>query len=215
MLRIERISQKSIERQAIEDNQDDIIGHLAEIDSHLAGQLLRCKHDRLHRNAGTYPYRCRSIACWACRRSIVSRWQVALCHWLSSASSSLAIFQIDGVEAIPKLSRSLRNSRDRAARDDVRWARVAFGGIAKNANEIDILIKHDGLVRQEVQQRFPAAIVVTAPSCVEQRQAFDFTTEEIVALGTKRRASQPLRIIVPAQLAAELGHDDAPMPIVF
>ena len=187
----------------------------------IAARLRRCQHDRQHRQAGRYPWRCRSPGCWACRRSLVRRWWQALDAWITGPglAGSLAVIPLpDGpVNAVRKLCKGLRDVRDRAARHDPRWRAVAMAGLA-DGNQALILMQHPGLGRASLwsalERRWPN-VVLADPGCVEPTSAM--TAEAAAALARRRRGVEPIRVVILPQVMAATDQENwgDPMPMLF
>lgn len=139
--------------------------------------------------------------------------------WLHDPEISLAVIPIDGdlLHATRKLRKGVRDIRDRAARQDHRFAAVALAGVV-DGNRALILIRHPGLHRNEVwatlERRWPET-VLTDPGSV--RPTSRMTVENAAALAKHKRGIEPLRILVREQVcvAASSNGWDEPMPIAF
>lgn len=186
----------------------------------IAGRLLCCQHDRLNRQPGCYPWRCRAPGCAACRRTLARRWWQAFDAWITRSETSLAIIPVvcDPISAARKLRKSLRDVRDRAARRDCRWRAVAMAGLVDGDRAL-ILLQHPGIDWMRlwtVLERRSPDVVLTNPGSVEPTSAL--TVEAAAALARRRRGIEPVRIIVlPQVIAPAVGQDhwDEPMPMLL
>jgi hypothetical protein len=188
-------------------------GHLC-----LAVRLARCQYDRQHREAGRYPWRCRSAGCWGCRRSVCRRWWKSFERWLAGPEVSLVIIPLigDSIAGIRKLRKALRDARDRAARDDARWRHVAFGGML-GEDRMLMLVQHTGISREDVcrmLERRWSDVVVTDPDGIVP---FSINQNLAEHLARCRRGIEPIRIVIPMQRAGAMMGDewDEPMPFLF
>lgn len=123
----------------------------------LADRLSRCQQSRHERwlaySRGkvqvSWPYRCRSAACWSCRRAVVARWKDrAACLFAGeqSGSCSFATIMVARIatlfplqDVVVKLRRDLRNLRDGMARSRFTWNSVSLIGHV----ELDALQQSD------------------------------------------------------------------------
>lgn len=141
------------------------------------------------------------------------RWWRGFLVWFDAAAVSLAVIPLPSgpVRAVRKIRKSLRDARDRAARQDNRFKRVAFAGLASEGNVL-VLIHHPGVSRQRVwtplQRRWPE-IILTDPGRMEPSSLM--IAADAAALARCRRGIEPLRIVVPRQRVS-VDEGDQPMP---
>ena len=188
-------------------------GHL-----YLADRLNRCQQARLNRQPQTWPWRCHSAGCWACRRTQGRQWWRGVCGWISGADSSLVTMPTTGgvLASTQRLRKGLRDVRDRAARTDPLWRAVAMGGLS-NSDRALLLVGHPGIDRFDLwtmlKGRWPE-VAVTAVVSIEP--SFLLTVEDATTLAVRRRGLEPGRVVVPAQRPLESDGDwDEPMPMLF
>lgn len=187
-------------------------GHLC-----LAARLTRCQYDRQHRKMGQYPWRCRSAGCWACRRTVCHRWWKSFERWLAGPEVSLVIIPLigDPIASVRKLRKAFRDARDRAARDDPRWQRVAFGGMV-DGDRMRMLIQHSGISREDIWRMLERRwldVMITDPDGI-----VPFSMDKHLAehLAQCRRGIEPIRIVIPQQAVAMMEDEwDEPMPCIF
>lgn len=205
-------------RACAEAHQTEVIGALtATGDDAIARRLRRCQDDRQQRQTG-WPWRCHSPGCWSCRRAMMRRWWRGFCLWLAGGDLSLALIpgKGDPGAGIGKLRKGLRDVRDRAARQDRRWAAVRMAGLASDAVAA-VLVQHCGIDRAEVGARLMrrwSDVVLIDPGDITSVSE-KMTVAHAAALARRRRGIEPIRIIVPPQMAALSGEHDAPMPLVL
>jgi hypothetical protein len=113
----------------------------------LAERLLHCQMERRARAKAfaqtgqplmRWPYRCKSAACWACRRAIMSKWRGRAEELLADAKSAdcsyvtVLLARIGGLsslrEVVKKFRRDLRNIRDGSARKSASWNSLSVMG---------------------------------------------------------------------------------------
>lgn len=209
------------QRAQAEAHQNLVIADLIESGHHgVAGRLCRCQHDRQHRQVGRYPWRCRSPGCWACRRTLVLRWWQTFGGWLAGPEISLAIIPLstNPISTTKKLGKALRDVRDRAARRDHRWGAIAMGGLVDGSRML-LRVRHPGINRAALwsvlERRWPA-VVLTDPGAAEP--AWVMTVADAAALARRRRGLEPIRIVMPPQVAAAAASQHGwgePMPMLF
>lgn len=193
-----------------------IVALTATGDDAIARRLRRCQDDRQQRQTG-WPWRCHSPGCWSCRRAMMRRWWRGFRLWLADGDLSLAMIPARGDPGagIRKLRKGLRDVRDRAARQDRRWAAVGMAGLASDA-VATVLVQHCGIDRAEVwarlTRRWPDVVLIDPGDITPGSERM--TVEHAAALARRRRGVEPLRIIVPPQRVALSGEYDAPMPLV-
>jgi hypothetical protein len=123
----------------------------------LASRLHRCQqarmarrewHDPRHAVSDDYPYMCRSLACWACRRTIIRRWSDNAGRRFSNAAQgecskiSISLACTSGVEAtrdaVVKARKDLGNMRAAASQQPGgwRWRSVQVFGLVDVAASI-------------------------------------------------------------------------------
>ncbi len=140
----------------------------------LAERLLHCQMERRSRAKAFaqtgrplmgWPYRCKSVACWSCRRAIMSKWRGRAEYLFADAESEDCSFitimlarigelsSLTGV--VKKLRRDLRNLRDGMARKSASWNALSIMGHI----ELDALEETDmpllGSSRQAVVPLLP------------------------------------------------------------
>lgn len=179
-------------------------------DDDLALRLERCMVARRQRYFGDgWPWTCRSAACVWCRRPMIRAWWKGVCDWSAEASeSSLAIIRLEPSSAWPdavrRLRRGLRDVRDRTARQRRAWRDLTFAGMAGADRTAWIMIAHDGVDQDEVQdalrRRWPRVVVKGLAAQEVPQHAV--TVEDAVQLGRCRRGIEPLRIVIMPQRAA-------------
>ena len=102
--------------------QQEVIDTLYDIgDPGLAARLKRYMTARQQRHyGGGWPYSCRSIACFWCRRAMIRGWWFGVREWSPVATSSLAKISVQSPSGVPdaarRLQRGLRDVRDRTVR---------------------------------------------------------------------------------------------------
>jgi hypothetical protein len=200
-----------------EANQSAVIATLIESgDEHVAGRLTRCQRERRCRS-NRCPWRCQSAGCWQCRRAIMRRWWRGFRIWHGDAAVSLAVIPLSGelISATRRLRKGVRDVRDRTARHDRRWARVAMAGLVDGDRAL-ILIDHPGITRAEVwsvfERRWPE---IGLQDAGDIEPSSPMIVEDAVALARRRRGVEPIRIVVLAQMAMSPGstsENDQPMP---
>ena len=185
----------------------------------VADRLDRCQRARRGRQPQTWPWRCHSAGCWACRRTQARQWWRGICEWISGADTSLVTVPTTGsvLASTQRLRKGLRDIRDRAACTDPLWRSVAIGGLL-NSDRALMLVCHAGIDRFDLwtmlERRWPEVavtmVVPTEPSLM-------LTVEDAAALAVRRRGLEPCRIVVPAQRASEEPDSDwdEPMPMLF
>jgi hypothetical protein len=108
----------------------------------LAYRLEQCQSERRARSSALpsfgWPFRCRSAACWACRRPIISKWQDRARNLFSgrvSEDCSFATIMLARCgtlyplhNVVMKLRRDLRNIRDALARRNQTWNSMSLIG---------------------------------------------------------------------------------------
>ena len=106
---------------------------------------------------------------------------------------------------VARVRRALRDVRDRAARRHASWRAVALAGMATGDGTALVLVRHPGIARAEVADalggRWPDAAVGDAAA---SEPSWAMATEDAADLARARRAVEPLRIVVPAQRAADV-----------
>lgn len=199
-----------------EAHQTEVIGALtATGDDAIARRLQRCQDDRQHRQTG-WPWRCHSPGCWSCRRAMMRRWWRGFRLWLADGDLSLAIIPSRGDPdaGTRKLRKGLRDVRDRAAQQDRRWAAVRMAGLVSDI--VAVLVQHCGIGRAEVgarlMRRWPDVVLIDPGDITPLSE---MTVAQAAALARRRRGIEPIRIIVPPQMATLSGEHDAPMPMIL
>jgi hypothetical protein len=187
-----------------EANQSAVIATLIESgDEHVAGRLMRCQRERRCRS-NRWPWRCRSAGCWQCRRAMMRRWWRGFQVWLGDTDVSLMQIPISGdlISITRRLSKALRDVRDRTARQDNRWQSVAMAGLV-DGDQALILIEHSGTDRDEVwsilERRWPEVVLQDAGNIQPSSR---MTVEDATLMARRRRGIEPIRIVILAQVAA-------------
>ncbi len=205
-------------------------------DLHLGDRLTRCMDARgARRQDDGWPWTCRTSGCAWCGGTLARRWWRGLVRWAmedGTAPVTLAVLPLhhragDLRAAVARLRRACRDVRDRTARRNQRWRGVAMAGMAMGDGTAFVLVRHPGLVRQEVaavlRRRWSAAVVGEVGAA---EPSWSMSAEDAAELARARRGVEPLRIVVMAQRAADAcgrGRADAhgaaepvaPMPIAF
>jgi heme exporter protein D len=197
-------------------HQSAVIALLVETAQHdIAQRLKRCWHDRQHRQAGRFPWRCGSAGCWACRRNLIRKWWLALRVWLTGATT-LAVIPISGdlTTAVRRLRKGLRDVRDRKARNEFHWRGVAVAGFA-GADGALVLIQHPGITRARVGavllRRWPDA---TLHDVADLAPKSWMSVADAADLARRRRGVEGLRIVVMPQRGSTSAWAEA-MPFTF
>jgi hypothetical protein len=113
----------------------------------LADRLLHCQMERRARARAFaetsqplmgWPYRCKSVACWACRRAVMAKWRERAEGLFADAESedcsyiTILLARIGDLSSLPevskKLRRDLRNLRDGMARKSASWNSLSLMG---------------------------------------------------------------------------------------
>ncbi len=200
-------------------HQSEVITRLmASGDDDLGIRMARCQFERQNRQPG-WPWRCRAAGCWSCRRTITRRWWRGFRIWLDGADTSLALipFDDDPIAGTPKLRKGLRDVRDRAARQHRHWQSVALSGFASE-DHLLVLMQHAHIDRRTVQvvlaRRWPDVVLGDVG---DAEPSAWMAVDDAVALARRRRGVEPIRVIIPAQMAAASLQKrwDEPMPFVF
>ena len=193
--------------------QERVIATLAATgDTLVADRLQRCLEAMTTRRQGAgYPWTCRGAGCAWCGRSLLRRWWRGMRAWIAQdgAPVSLAVLPLpahpDGIRgAAAGLRRALRDVRDRTARQHTSWSGVALAGMATGDGSVFVLVRHPGIERPEIasvlRRRWPALVVGDA---VAAEPSWRMATGDAADLARARRGVEPLRIVIPAQRAAD------------
>jgi hypothetical protein len=204
--------------------QEQVIAALCAIDeTDLAIRLELCATVRRNRHGGDgWPRTCRCAACVWCRPPLIRGWWLGMCQWAAKATtSSLAIIPIESSVRLPvvvrRLRRGLRDIRDRMARRRHRWRAVGFAGMASGTGVALALVAHEGVDRREVLdvlgRRWPT---IAVKNLEQERPAVAMTAGDAADLGSRRRGTEPLRIVVLPQRDRQptVPSIIEPMPIV-
>lgn len=163
-----------------------------------AAQVTRCWHDRLFGDPARHRYRCRSVACGSCRRPSLATWWRAFRRWSSegSATSYVRLSGDDLLAELPRLAKSLRNLRDRLAREQS-WlfADVGFAGLS-DGRCVHLIVSHPGLRRRQIGDRLNALWPTLVLEDVPVAPVFELSPRTLAALGAQRRGLQPFRFSV-------------------
>lgn len=191
----------------------------------IASRLERCAAERFARRRDRWPWTCRSSGCQWCGPRLAARWWRGLAQWAGEAAAPalhMVLPEQHGplIGVAPKLRRALRDLRDRAARNDLRWRAVAIAGMLDGSGRAHVLIRHmelpATLAVRTMMRRWPKARYVDSS---EMGPRFFFSPADAAALARARRGVEPLRVVVLAQRprrprqAASGGRD--PMPWLF
>lgn len=139
--------------------------------------------------------------------------------WITGSDTSLAVIRIsdDPITVTRKLRKSLRDMRDRAARQDhrYRWRSVALAGLMDQGRLL-ILIQHVGISRDEVwsvlERRWPEIGLIDPD---DANPSALMSAEDAGSLARCRRGIEPLRVIIMPQGAAATDPFDRAMPFIF
>ena len=205
-----------------ERHQAEVIARLHSLgEDHLADRLARCQQPRRDRQPGSWPWRCRSAGCWACRRTTVRRWWRGFGQWLSGPDVSLVTIPItaatDVLATIRRMRKGLRDVRDRLARTDPMWGSVAMAGML-SGHHLLMIIQHAGIDRETVwsmlERRWPE-VIVSKFETVEPRS--ELSVGQTVQLALQHRGVEPIRVVIPAQIKVGAPADewDEPMPMTI
>lgn len=219
-----------------EGQQRMVLDGLLRLDGEtVAERIARCQSMRTSRRGRprTWPWRCRSPGCWACRRTrVTAEWHTLLAEVPVPSVALTAILlplHRSGESlrcSVSVLRRTLRDLRDHAASHDRRWRRVAVAGLA-GSEQAWVLCWHQGISREEIERvfrrRWPGAHAKTAEEVYNEAADSDLLRDDAVALALHRRGIEPLRIrIGPMQGAVTGRYVDArrpmrpePLPILF
>ena len=165
----------------------------------VAAQVTRCWRDRLFGDPTRHEFRCRSVSCLFCRnRASLSAWSRAHRRWSQArgASSSFTLPVEDCLTELPAIAKSLRNLRDRLARDrSWLFADVGFVGLTDGERH-HVVASHPRLSRGQVQDRlralWPGLVLVDVP--VEP--VFAMSPKTLAHVGSLQRGLQPLRFSI-------------------
>jgi hypothetical protein len=119
------------------------------------------------------------------------------------------------LDAVKRFRRGLRDARDRAALRDQRWGGVAMAGMLDRSQML-VLLRHPGISRDEVwsrlARRWPDVIMRDTDMVVPSSS---MTAEHAADLARRKRGIEPLRVVVPAQVAASSVQAIDPVPMTF
>ncbi len=163
----------------------------------IAAQLLRCWHDRLFGDPARHRFRCRSVSCGSCRRTSLNGWFRAFRRWADEGGPT-SYFRLpvdDPLIELPVIGKSLRNLRDRLARDSWLYARVAILGVADDSH-LHLIVSHPGLNRRQIAERLHALWPETVLEDAPADPVDELSTKLLARLGERSRALQPLRFII-------------------
>lgn len=178
-------------------------------DRHVAFRLAQCQAERRPRQPG-WPFRCGSAGCHACRRTMLLSWWRRLTHWVGQTSSSFVSIVISGSDVfafIRRIRKSLRDTRDRAARHKCVWGAVRIGGLVIG-NRLFVIVHHEGIPREEVACMFQRQRCWHDPVWSDVQNNFEpsahLSVEHAANLARRRRGLEPVRIIVFPQRGASV-----------
>ena len=204
--------------------QQEVIAALHAIgELDLADRLERCMTARRERRGGDgWPFTCRSAACVWCRRPMIRSWWNGMCQWTAEATrgalpSSRPHSSAGLPDAVRRLRRALRDVRDRMARHRRSWRDVSFAGMAGGDGMALVLVSHEGIDRQEVQdvlrRRWPDVVV---KELEQEEPTVAMSPDDAADLGQCRRGVEPLRIVIMPQhdRQAITSPVIGPMPVV-
>ena len=163
----------------------------------VAAQVLRCWHDRLFGDPAQHRFRCRSVSCDSCRRTTLNSWWRAFSRWADEggATSYFSLSVHDPLIELLMIGKSLRNLRDRLARDSWLYARVAFLGVADD-HHAHVIVLHPGMGRRQIAERlhvlWPDMVLADAPA----NPVDELSPQLLARLGSKARGLQPLRFVI-------------------
>ena len=167
----------------------------------VAAQVTRCWHDRLFSDPQEHRYRCRSCACLTCRRPSLASWWRAFRRW-SYEGGATSYFRLSGddlLAELPRLAKSLRNRRDRLAREQS-WlfADVSFVGLS-DGRCVHLIVSHPGLRREQVgdclKTLWPTLVLEDVPAA----PVFELSPLTLAKLGARQRGLQPLRFSISSR----------------
>jgi hypothetical protein len=136
---------------------------------------------------------------------MIRSWWYGMRQWTAEATAwSLAIiplhFSAGLPDAVRRLRRGLRDFRDRMARRKSLWREVCCAGIAGGDRMALVMITHERINRQEVQDvlhhRWPEVVV---KSLEQEEPAWAMTADDAADLGRCRRGIEPLRVVIMPQ----------------
>ncbi len=101
----------------------------------------------------------------------------------------------DPLTDMATIAKSLRNLRDRLARDSWLYAGLAILGVADDSH-LHLIVSHPGLNRRPIAERlhalWPEMVLVDAPV----DPVNELSPQLLARLGARSRALQPLRFII-------------------
>ncbi|WP_158744129.1 hypothetical protein [Acidisphaera sp. L21] len=97
------------------------------------------------------------------RSNVIANWR-GFGAWLQASKNEISLIVIplhdDPLTAVRKTRKGLRDVRDRAAANNLKWRDVAFAGIASE-KAIMVIIRHQGIPREalwwKLEGRWPGA----------------------------------------------------------
>jgi hypothetical protein len=140
----------------------------------------------------------------------VRRWWLGLRHWVEQDGGpvSLAVVPLryqrgELRAAVARLSRALRDLRDRQATRQARWRSVAVAGMIGSGGVAFLLIRHSSVSRAAIddilRRRWPGVLIADPDAA---SPCWRFSAEDAAELAQIGRGVEPLRIVVAAQRCA-------------
>jgi hypothetical protein len=145
-------------------------------------------------------------------------WWRGFSVWLTGPEIILAMIPLHGdlLQSTRTLRKGLRDIRDRKVRDHPMWKNLAMAGLVDERKAM-ILIQHERISHHNVcsalaRRWSDVALIDPARFAPTARM----TVADAADLARRRRGVEPLRIVIPALMAAaHTRPDDQPLPIVF
>ena len=189
---------------AREDKQAEIIAELTMLGAQdVAAQVTRCWSERLVGNLARYRFTCRSVACCSCRRPPLEAWWRSYVKYTEGLRISFVCLPLtDPGEFASRVSKALRNLRDRRTSESWLWRGVAICGIA-DMTAAHTIIAHDGLPRHHVEKCLRS---VWSEACLVDLPVLPVTAPSprmLAALAARKRGFQPTRFVI-----CGMGEDD-------
>ncbi len=189
-----------------EERQGHVIAALRMSAPATALRLEQCAAMRRERSRSRWPWTCRSPGCQWCGPRIAARWWRGMEQWSLASGDAVSLFTTDAtsseaaVRTAPLVRRGLRDVRDRAAREDIRWRTVSFAGLVDANGRALVIVRHPSLPRAVVgarlKRRWPASTLMDAGNV---QPLFSLPEMLAVHLAQRRRGVEPLRIVVMPQ----------------
>ena len=138
-----------------EAEQAEIIAELLLLGADdVAERVTRCWRNRLFGDSARHRYRCRSISCGTCRRPPLAAWWRSYRRWAEEggATSYFRLSSAAQLTDVAKISKSLRNLRDRLGRDSWLYEDLSFVGIS-DGRHVHVLASHPRMGRRQLGER--------------------------------------------------------------